>query len=197
MKRRVILVTDGDEYAQRTIELLAKEFGGRCISASQSNPTRLTGRDIVNLIKQTPYDPVFVMFDDSGFIGEGSGEKALKYVANHAEIHVLGVLAVASNTHHCEWTRVDVSIDRYGHLTEYGVDKFGLPDIEIGRINGDTVYCLDQLKDIPIIVGIGDIGKMCGNDDSKLGSPVTKKAIQLILERSGYYGSKAEGKRSD
>lgn len=31
--------------------------------------------------------------------------------------------------------------------------------METGRINGDTVYCLDQL-DVPIIVGIGDIGKM-------------------------------------
>ena len=47
---------------------------------------------------QTPYDPVFVMFDDSGFIGEGSGEKALKYVATHKQIDVLGILAVASNT---------------------------------------------------------------------------------------------------
>lgn len=49
---------------------------------------------------QTPYDPVFVMFDDSGFIGEGCGEKALKYVATHKQIDVLGILAVASNTHH-------------------------------------------------------------------------------------------------
>lgn len=186
MRRRVILVTDGDEYAQRTIELLAKEFGGRCISATQSNPTKLTGRKIVELIMQTPHDPVFVMFDDSGYIGEGSGEKALKYVATNKQIDVLGVLAVASNTHHWEWTRVDVSVDREGRLTEYGVDKFGLADIEIGRINGDTVYCLDELH-VPIIVGIGDIGKMYGNDDWKRGSPITKRAIHLILERSGFY----------
>ncbi|MFD0770831.1 stage V sporulation protein AE [Bacillus sp. CGMCC 1.60114] len=186
MRRRVILVTDGDEYAQRTIELLTKEFGGRCISASQSNPTKLTGRKIVELIMQTPHDPVFVMFDDSGYIGEGSGEKALKYVATNKQIDVLGVLAVASNTHHWEWARVDVSIDREGRLTEYGVDKFGLADVEIGRINGDTVYCLDELH-VPIIVGIGDIGKMYGNDDWKRGSPITKKAIQVILERSGFY----------
>ncbi|MCM3735958.1 stage V sporulation protein AE [Bacillus cytotoxicus] len=186
MRRRVILVTDGDEYAQRTIELLAKEFGGRCISATQSNPTKLTGRKIVELIMQTPHDPVFVMFDDSGYIGEGSGEKALKYVAMSKQIDVLGVLAVASNTHHWEWARVDVSVDREGRLTEYGVDKFGLADVELGRINGDTVYCLDELH-VPIIVGIGDIGKMYGNDDSKRGSPITKQAIQLILERSGFY----------
>lgn len=47
MRRRVVLVTDGDEYAKRTIELLTKEFGGRCISASQSNPTKLTGKKVV------------------------------------------------------------------------------------------------------------------------------------------------------
>jgi stage V sporulation protein AE len=193
MKRRVILVTDGDEYAQRTIEYVAKQFGGRCISASQSNPTRLSGREIVHLILQTPHDPVFVMFDDSGYIGEGPGEQALQYVAAHSRIDVLGVLAVASNTHRYEWTRVDVSVDRQGKLTEYGVDKFGLADVEIGRINGDTVYCLDKLN-VPIIVGIGDIGKMCTNDDIKKGSPITKKAVELILERSGFYDSKEERK---
>lgn len=187
------MVTDGDEYAQRTIEYVAKEFGGRCISASQSNPTRLTGQKIVELILQTPHDPVFVMFDDSGYIGEGPGEQALKYVAAHKQIQVLGVLAVASNTHHHEWTRVDVSVDRQGELTEYGVDKYGLADIEIGRINGDTVYCLDELE-IPVIVGIGDIGKMCMNDDIKRGSPITKKAVKLILERSGYYDSDGQAK---
>ena len=69
-------------------------------------------------------------------------------------------MAVASNTHHWEWARVDVSVDRNGNLTEYGVDKFGLPDGEIGRISGDTIYCLDDLN-VPVIVGVGDIGKMC------------------------------------
>ncbi|MFP3124376.1 stage V sporulation protein AE [Ectobacillus funiculus] len=193
MRRRVILVTDGDEYALRAIEYVAKEFGGRCISASQSNPTRLTGEQLVQLILQTPHDPVFILFDDSGYIGEGPGEQALQYVANHAQIDVLGVLAVASNTHHHEWTRVDVSIDRNGHLTEYGVDKSGLADVELGRINGDTVYCLDKLN-VPIIIGIGDIGKMYGNDDVKRGSPITKQAIELILERSGYYDDNGEAK---
>ena len=72
------------------------------------------------------------------------------------------------------------------NLTEYGVDKFGLPDGEIGRISGDTIYCLDDLN-VPVIVGVGDIGKMCGNDEWERGSPITKKAIQLILERSGFY----------
>ncbi|GGE54565.1 stage V sporulation protein AE [Priestia taiwanensis] len=179
------MVTDGDEYAFRTISFLAKEYGGRCISQSQGNPSKLSGSKIVELILQTPHDPVFVMFDDSGFIGEGPGERAMKYVANHRNIDVVGVLAVASNTHHWEWTRVDVSIDAFGELTEYGVDKFGIQEMDIGRINGDTIYCLDQLN-VPIIIGIGDIGKMGGKDDIKLGSPITKKAIDIIFERSGF-----------
>ena len=45
-----------------------------------------------------------------------------------------------------------------------------------------TVYCLDQL-DVPIIVGIGDIGKMNRKDDVEKGSPITMKAVELILER--------------
>jgi stage V sporulation protein AE len=129
------------------------------------------------------------MFDDSGFIGEGHGERALKYVANHNEIEVLGVIAVASKTRKEEWTRVDVCIDRDGNLTANGVDKYGIQEMEVGRLYGDTVYCLDELE-VPIIVGIGDIGKMAKKDSYKCGSPITKQAVELILERSEYYGRK-------
>lgn len=187
-KRRVILVTDGDEYAARTIEYVATEIGGRTISQTQGNPTTLSGAQIVQLILQAKNDPVFVMFDDCGLLGEGAGEVALKYVAEHPNIEVLGIIAVASKTHQTEWTRVDVSIDRFGELTEYGVDKSGLKDLELGRISGDTVYCLDQLN-VPIIVGIGDIGKMARKDSVKNGCPITLKAVELILERSGYRGN--------
>jgi stage V sporulation protein AE len=55
-------------------------------------------------------------------------------------------------------------------------------------MNGDTVYCLDGL-DIPIIVGIGDIGKMSKHDHISNGSPITKKAVDIILERSGKNGT--------
>ncbi len=61
-------------------------------------------------------------------------------MATHKQIDVLGILAVASNTHHWEWARVDVSVDRNGNLTEYGVDKFGLPDGEIGIISSTTFF---------------------------------------------------------
>jgi stage V sporulation protein AE len=188
-KRKVILVTDGDEYALRAVQFVAKKIGGRCISGSQGNPSLLSGQKLVNLILQTPYDPVFVLFDDCGYIGEGAGERALIHVAHHKQIEVLGVIAVASNSHQVEWTKVDVSIDRFGELTEFGIDKNGLQELEIGRINGDTVYCLDQLE-VPVIVGIGDIGKMAGKDDVTKGCPITIKAVEVILERNELHDRK-------
>lgn len=184
-KRRVILITDGDAYAKQAVEYVASEIGGRCISLSAGNPTTLSGSEMVEYVLQTPHDPVLLMFDDSGLQGEGSGEIALKYVATNPNIEVIGAIAVASKTHSNEWTRVDVSIDRDGNLTEFGVDKSGLPDIERGRLNGDTVYCLDQLN-IPVIIGVGDIGKMARKDSVRMGCPITKKAVEIILERSGY-----------
>jgi stage V sporulation protein AE len=186
-RRHVILITDGDDYARKSIEHIANEVGGRCISLSHGNPTTLDGQHIVKLIKKATYDPVFVMFDDSGFVGEGAGERALKYVASHKDINVLGIIAVAAKTRQAEWTRVDVCIDRDGELTPYGVDKYGLQEMEKGRLYGDTVYCLDEI-DVPIKVGIGDIGKMAKKDHYEIGSPITKKAVELVLERSGYRG---------
>lgn len=182
-KKRIILITDGDDSARRAVEIVAKQIGGRCITSSWGNPSKLTGEDLVTLIKKTPHDPVLVMFDDCGYTEEGPGEEAMRYVATHNDLKVIGAIAVASKTHDSEWTKVDVSIDRNGNLTEYGVDKFGLPDIELGRINGDTVYNLNDLA-IPFIVGIGDIGKMAGKDDVGRGAPITRKAVELILERS-------------
>ncbi|WP_043932891.1 stage V sporulation protein AE [Bacillus sp. EB01] len=185
MRRRVILITDGDEYARKAVECVAAEVGGRSISLSSGNPSTLSGPEIVALIKLATHDPVLVMFDDSGLVGEGSGETALKYVASHPDIEVLGIIAVASKTHQAEWTKVDICIDRDGELTPYGVDKHGVQEMDIGRIYGDTVYCLDGLN-VPIIVGIGDIGKMARRDHFSSGSPITRKAVELILERSGY-----------
>jgi stage V sporulation protein AE len=185
-RRRVIIITDGDEYARKAVEHVAKEIGGRCISMSHGNPTPLSGIQIVDLIKQAQNDPVLVMFDDCGYMGEGAGEKALQYVATHPDIKVLGVLAVASKTKQAEWTKVDLSIDRHGKLTPFGVDKYGEPELEMKKLNGDTVYCLDKLE-VPIIIGIGDVGKMDKNDHFEKGAPITKKAVEIILERSGFY----------
>lgn len=193
-RRRVILITDGDEYAKRAVEKVAQEIGGRCISMSQGNPSVVTGTELVKLIKKTPYDPILVMFDDSGYVGEGAGEAALKYVASHKDIEVLGIIAVAAKTRQEEWAKVDVCIDRDGVLTPNGVDKFGIAEMEIGRINGDTVYCIDQLN-VPIIVGIGDVGKMARHDHYEIGSPITKQAVELIMERSGYFGESSKRRK--
>ncbi|MCQ6273818.1 stage V sporulation protein AE [Bacillus sp. V3B] len=184
--RRVILVTDGDEYARKSLELIANEIGGRCISLSHGNPSVLSGPEIIKQIKKAAHDPVLVMFDDSGFIGEGAGEQALKYVARHKDIEVLGIIAVASRTRKEEWTRVDVCIDRDGVLTANGVDKFGIQEMEEGRLYGDTVYSIDEL-DVPIVVGVGDIGKMARKDHFDHGAPITRQAVEIILGRSGYY----------
>jgi stage V sporulation protein AE len=184
MKRRVILITDGDKYAQEAIEAAGKDLGCHIVSRSAGNPTPLTGPEIVEEIMKSPHEPILVMFDDCGFNGIGQGEEALQYVAKHPNIVPLGAIAVASNSYAQEWTHVDLSIDRYGNLTPFGVDKEGLPDIEYARIVGDTVYSLDQLN-LPIIVGVGDIGKLHGVDEAKNGAPITKQAIELILERSG------------
>lgn len=187
-QKGVILITDGDLYATKAVQIAAKMIGGRCISQSAGNPSKLTGEELVRLIKQTPYDPVLVMFDDCGHRGEGVGEEAMKYVATHPDIRVLGAIAVASKTQFAEWTKVDVSIDRFGRLSEYGMDKNGVPEMERGKMNGDTVYILDEL-DIPVVVGVGDIGKMAGRDTPEKGAPITKLAVDIILERSGYSGS--------
>ena len=49
---------------------------------------------------------------------------------HHKDIEVLGIIAVASRTRKEEWTRVDVSIDRYGNITAKGVDKYGIQEME-------------------------------------------------------------------
>ncbi|GAE31004.1 stage V sporulation protein AE [Halalkalibacter hemicellulosilyticus] len=188
LKRKVIFITDGDEAARKAVECAAADLGGRCISRSAGNPSTLNGEQLLSYIFETSVDPVLVMFDDCGYRELGPGEKAMQVVAKHPNIEVIGAIAVASSTHCSEWTDVNVSIDRFGDLTEFGVDKEGLPDLEKGRINGDTVYVLDQLN-IPIIIGIGDIGKMAGRDSVEKGAPITKKAVEIILERSGYHES--------
>ncbi|MFC0188400.1 stage V sporulation protein AE [Fictibacillus aquaticus] len=182
-RKKVIFVTDGDLYALHAVESVARDIGGRCISHSWGNPSKRSGEELIKMILSAPADPVLVMFDDCGYKGEGPGERAMREIASCPEIEVLGAIAVAAKTKHAEWANVNVSIDRNGNLTEYGIDKSGLPDIELGRINGDTVYILDELN-LPIVIGVGDIGKMAGYDSVEKGSPITRMAVQLILERS-------------
>lgn len=183
-KRRVVLITDGDVIAKNALEEIAKKIGGRCISQSAGNPSQHSGEELVTMIKQTPNDPVIIMFDDNGSLYKGEGEKALEYVAKSSEVDVLGVVAVASNTKNVSGVRVDFSIDNNGNVVNCGVDKHGKKYKDTENVYGDTVDILNNL-DIPLIVGIGDIGKMDGKDFLHKGAPITYKAVKLILERNG------------
>jgi len=186
-KVRVILVTDGDRCAQHAVENIASELNLRCISASAGNPTPISGEEIVRLLKTVAHDPVLVMFDDRGRRDKGKGEQALEYVANHEDIEVIGAVAVASNTTGIEGVAADACINDCGQIVGTSVDKYG--QVKGGHkekpvISGDTVDVLNTI-DIPVIIGVGDIGKMDKADDIRRGSPITRKAIEEILKRSG------------
>ena len=187
-KIRVILVTDGDRVAQQAVEAIGASLGLRCISASAGNPTPISGKKIVELLKTVPYDPVLVMFDDKGRCEKAEGEQALEYVANHPDVEVLGAVAVASNTTGIDGVHADACIDCQGHVIDLSVDKKG----EIKKqkdcacnpvITGDTVDVLNDVE-IPVIIGVGDIGKMDRHDDLSRGAPITRRAIEEILKRS-------------
>lgn len=187
-KVRVILVTDGDKVAQEAVESIGSSLGLRCISASAGNPTPISGKKIVDLLKTVPYDPVLVMFDDKGHSEKAEGEQALEYVAKHPDIEVLGVVAVASNTTGIEGVHADACIDCHGHIIDQSVDKHGELKAKQNcacepKIVGDTVDVLNDLT-IPVIIGVGDIGKMDKHDDLSRGAPITRRAIEEILKRS-------------
>lgn len=186
-KIRVILITDGDRVAQHVVEEMAASLGLRCISASGGNPTPISGKKIVQLLKTVPHDPVLVMFDDRGKRDKGKGEIAMEYVASHPDIEVLGAVAVASNTTGIEGIEADACITNDGDIVQQSVDKYGeikSKHEDRPQITGDTVDVLNNV-DVPVIIGVGDIGKMDKADDIERGAPITKKAIEEILKRSG------------
>lgn len=183
-KKRVILITDGDRVAERVVEMAGKKLGLRTISRSGGNPTPISGREIVDLIHQTPQDPVLVMVDDRGKARKWKGERALETVARDPNIEVLGVVAVASHTRAAEGSHVDVSVSAGGKLVDGPVTKEGRPDPKHAVLKGDTVDVLEDLT-IPVIVGEGDPGKQDGADWLSKGAPTTMKAIEEILRRNG------------
>lgn len=183
-KTRVILITDGDCVARKAVETAAHGLGLRVISRSGGNPTPLTGDEIVALARSAPRDPVLIMVDDRGKSYKAQGEEALETIARDPAIEVLGVVAVASNTLRANGARVDLSITSEGEVIPGSVDKLGNPQTWSTVIKGDTVDVLEELS-IPMIVGIGDIGKMEGADVLERGAPITVRAIKEILERSG------------
>lgn len=179
MRRRVIIVTDGDRIAQKAVEQATLNIGGRCISASAGNPTLLSGKQIIGLIKRAKFDPVVVMVDDKGDNGMGFGEKAMEQILCCEDIEVMGIIAVASNTPKARGIQVDYSIDKMGNVVDKAVDKYG--NMKNNRIlKGDTVNTLSFNK-INFVVGIGDPGKMDGSDNLEIGSPIITKAMEKII----------------
>lgn len=183
-KRLVILVTDGDGAARAAVECAAKNVGGRTISLSAGNPTPLSGREIVREINKAADEPVLVMVDDRGARDKGAGESALEEIARSPDIEILGVIAVASDTRKVEGVPVNISIDRDGEIVPRPVDKRGRPE-KPGRakVEGDTVDILNRL-DVPMVVGLGDPGKMGDADSARNGAPITTRAVRYILENS-------------
>ncbi len=185
-KRKVIIITDGDRVASKVVERVAKNIGGRAISLSAGNPTPVSGMEIADAVKETPYDPVLVMVDDCGSQEKASGENALEILANHPEIDVLGVVAVASNTSKVEGVPVDASITREGQVIPGPVDKDGLAESDgHHKVEGDTVDVINRLN-IPVVIGIGDLGKMDDADLEEDGARITTIAVQEVLRRSSF-----------
>ena len=182
LKRKIIVITDGDSIAQKAIEVAAKKINARTISASGGNPTPLQGEKIAELVKQAKHDPVIVMFDDRGSPEKGQGERALEKLAKDPEIEIIGALAVASNTD-ATGIKCDYCITNTGEITKNAVDKDGEVWLERNLV-GDTVDVLKELA-IPIVIGIGDIGKMNGQDNYLAGAKITTKALEYILAYEG------------
>lgn len=185
VKKKVIIVTDGDGVAKEAIELAVKEIGGRCISSSSGNPTLLTGEEIAQLVQESKGEPVVVMVDDRGEAGQGNGEQVTEYLSKHPQIEIIGALAVASNSPYVEGVHPEVSVLNNGEIVEGAVDKEGVK-IDSPLLYGDTVENLEKLG-IKHIVGIGDIGKMGGKDDISKGVPITVKALKEILIRNNIH----------
>lgn len=184
-KRKVIIVTDGDDTAHGAVQIAANKLGLRCISRSAGNPTPISGDEVALLIKQAPDDPVIVMVDDRGKRGAGKGERVLEALSKDPTLEIMGVLVVASHAEGAQGVPVTCSVTRNGEVVDTPVDKEGNPESDDHvKIEGDTVDILNSL-DIPVIIGVGDLGKMDGADDPAVGAPITVKAIQEVLNRSG------------
>ena len=181
--KKVIVVTDGDSTARQVVERVASNIGGRCISMSAGNPTGAPGEEIVAAIKKAQGSPVLVMVDDGGKKGAGPGERALAEIARDPGIEIIGAIAVAAHTGHVEGVPVGASVDRNGKTVAGAVDKEGVP-AAADKVQGDTVDILNRLA-VPIIIGLGDLGKMDRADRVETGARVTTEAVQEIMKRAG------------
>ncbi|HBL35291.1 MAG TPA: stage V sporulation protein AE [Firmicutes bacterium] len=184
-KKRIIVITDGDNQARQSIQTAGEKLGLRTISASAGNPTPLPEAALQKAIKEAEGDPVLVMADDAGERGKGHGERMLEALMGDDAFQVLGVIAVAADTKHVAGVPVSFSITQEGQVHLGAVDKKGHPEPEGGKkVEGDTVDVLNGLQ-VPVVVGIGDIGKMSPADRASAGATITTRAIEEILKYHG------------
>lgn len=183
IRKPVVVFTDGDDTAFHALSKACEELQCHPLRASRGNPTHLTGDELVRAVVNAPQDPVVVMVDDRGDAGQGEGENALKVLLQSSEVEVLGVVAVAANTQPVHGVDVVVSVTQDGQVIEGAVDKSG-EQVAGHLLRGDTVDVLESYQGP--VVGLGDPGKMDGHDSVKKGVPVTKKALQEVLQRSGW-----------
>ncbi|AUW93630.1 stage V sporulation protein AE [Sulfobacillus sp. hq2] len=186
-KTPIIIVTDGDQTAYHAIEEASAALHLHPLKASRGNPTPLTGQELLEAIAKAPQEPVVVMVDDRGEAGTGRGEEDLEVLMNSDEVEVLGVVAVAANTHPVDGVTIDSSVTKTGKVVKgQAVDKGGNA-VKTNVLHGDTVDVLaDDVGDVPII-GLGDPGKMGGHDAIGHGVPATRRALEEVLQRSGYH----------
>ena len=184
-KKKIIFITDGDNWARQTIEAAGKRLGLPTISASAGNPTPLPPAALRQEIKEAPGEPVLVMADDGGEPRKGHGERLLEAFLRDDGFAVLGVIAVAANTKKVAGVPVNFSITREGRVHRGPVDKEGRPEPPgQKRLEGDTVDVLNGLQ-VPIVVGIGDIGKTSPLDRADEGARITTRVIEEILKYNG------------
>lgn len=185
MAKKVIVITDGDGRARAAVRQAARNLGLHYLERSAGSPTQLGGAELANLVEQATVEPVIVMFDDQGRKGKGTGEEALEELAKDSRIEIVGALAVASGTKGDKPVKVDESVTREGEVTKKPVAKSGIPEASgHEHVEGDTVGVLSRLR-VPKIIGIGDLGKMDGQDAVDKGALVTTRAIREILEQQG------------
>ncbi|MGE5454678.1 MAG: stage V sporulation protein AE [Methylocystaceae bacterium] len=182
MKKRVIIVTDGDHAAREAIKVACANVGAYPLNITVGNPSRLTGEETLFQIKSYPKEPVVVMVDDGGWVGEGKGESIIAYLLNSQdEIELLGVVAVASATRRTRGVEVDCSLTRQGNQSKQPVNKLGFPEpVNHHYLEGDTTEILLMQHGIKV-VGCGDLGKMDWRDDPEKGAPVTTECLRAIL----------------
>lgn len=181
-KKRVIILTDGDQTAYQALSEACHDLQCHPLRASEGNPTPLSGSDLVERVLQAPKEPVVVMVDDRGDAGLGRGERALDVLINAPELEVMGVVAVAANTHPVQGVDVPESVDQNGQVVHEAVDKDG-HRVSGRTLKGDTVDVLRGFSGT--IVGLGDPGKMEGHDAVGRGVPATRRALEEILQKGG------------